>query len=245
MKEEVKLPQRKWLKLVRLFPLFAVAISSSVCANPLEIALTEHIQEEITQYQQRLEFTVLRQTIKLNVAGSANEQECDQWQFERPKSEQPPLGRVSYRIKCLNPNWTGRAIAEVSVWAQVVVANRAIERAEVIKAEDVTLTEQDLANISRTPLFAIEDATGRSCKRRIRKGDLVSPFLLDSPQLISRGDLVVLLITVDGFSASTQGTALEDARVGQRVKVENSNSGKVVEGVVLASGQVLVDFIGK
>ncbi|MCH1929388.1 flagellar basal body P-ring formation chaperone FlgA [Shewanella sp. A25] len=214
-------------------------------ASTLDEALTQYIQTEIAQYQQLLGFVIQEQSIKLNVAGSAKNQLCDEWQFDRPKSDQPPLGRISYRIKCLAPsNWTGRAVAEISLWTDVVVANRAIDKDENLTADAITLASQDLANINRQPLFSLDEAIGRSAKRRIRNGDIISPFLLNSPQLINRGDLVVIQINIDGFSASTQGTALSDARVGERVKVQNTSSGKIVEGVVLASGQVLVDFIG-
>ena len=70
------------------------------------------------------------------------------------------------------------------------------------------------------------------------QGDAIRWSLLENPELVKRGDLITLLVRSHGFTASTKGTALESGKKGQRIKVSNASSTKVVEGIVIESGVV-------
>nr|WP_283166170.1 flagellar basal body P-ring formation chaperone FlgA [Shewanella fodinae] len=234
------LRKRYWL----LFPLLLVPPAQATSA--LAAALQQHVEKELTQYGQRLGIRSQKQQIELHFSGGAEQQSCSQWRFERPQATEPPLGRLSYRIECLAPvTWTGRATAEVKYWAKVVVAAAPVAKDTQLSQSVLKLQLQELGSLSRTPLFHLNDAIGQVTKRRLNRGAVVSPFLLENPYVISRGDLVTMRITINGFAAVTKGTALEDARKGERLKVQNNSSGKVLQGVAEGSGLVEIDFTAK
>ncbi|MCH1918980.1 flagellar basal body P-ring formation chaperone FlgA [Shewanella sp. A3A] len=141
--------------------------------------------------------------------------------------------------------WTSRAIAEVHLWAKVVIAAKTLERDTQIRAGDIKLAPFDLAKLNDAALFHAADVLNKIVRRRIQAGQSILSFQLESPELVKRGDMVTLLVKIEGFSASTRGTALEDGKLNERVKVKNNSSEKVLEGTVLGDGQVLVDFIGQ
>nr|WP_283104938.1 flagellar basal body P-ring formation chaperone FlgA [Shewanella dokdonensis] len=239
---EVFFPLRKRLWL--LFPLLLALPTQA--ASTLAAALQQQVAKELAQYAKQLGVSGQKQQIELHFAGNAEQQPCTRWRFERPQPTEPPLGRLSYRIECLAPvTWTGRATAEVKFWTKVVVAAKAVGRDTKLNKSILTLRTQELGSLNRTPLFHVNDAIGKVTRRRLNRGDVISPFLLENPYIISRGDLVTLRITINTFSAVTQGTALEDARQGERIKVQNNSSGKVLQGVAQQQGLVKIDFTTK
>ena len=68
---------------------------------------------------------------------------------------------------------------------------------------------------------------------------MLVPAALEHPELIERGALVTLVSGGGSVSVRSEGVALEGGRLNQRVRVR-SPSGRVVEGVVEASGEVRV-----
>jgi len=59
--------------------------------------------------------------------------------------------------------------------------------------------------------------------------------------VIRRGDAVDLAYRGDGFSVSTQATAIEDGRMGGRVRVKSPTSPAVLTTLVKAPGSVAID----
>lgn len=86
--------------------------------------------------------------------------------------------------------------------------------------------------------MTMDEILGMAVKRRIQQGHAISWSLLESPEIVKRGDIVTLLIRANGFSASAQGKAMENGIKGQQIKVENNSSGKIIEGIVIESGVV-------
>ena len=66
--------------------------------------------------------------------------------------------------------------------------------------------------------------------------------MLTAPDLIKRGDEVVILAQKDGVSASMKGIALEDGSQGKKIRIQNSISGKEIRARVSGPGQVMTDF---
>ena len=60
--------------------------------------------------------------------------------------------------------------------------------------------------------------------------------------LVRRGQRVTVLAQGRGIQVRTNGKALGDAAKGERVRVENTTSRRVVEGVAIADGVVRVNL---
>jgi flagella basal body P-ring formation protein FlgA len=63
---------------------------------------------------------------------------------------------------------------------------------------------------------------------------------LKQEQVVRRGEQIILVATAGTMEVRMNGTALDDAGVGEKVKVKNSSSQRVVEGIVHAPGIVKV-----
>jgi flagella basal body P-ring formation protein FlgA len=76
-------------------------------------------------------------------------------------------------------------------------------------------------------------------KRTVPAGTVLAPAALVYPELIARGALVTLVSGSGAIRVKSEGVALAGARVKERVRVRSA-SGRIVEGVVEASGEVRV-----
>jgi flagella basal body P-ring formation protein FlgA len=71
-------------------------------------------------------------------------------------------------------------------------------------------------------------------------GAVISPSALKSMKVVARGQVITLLAKAGTMEVRMSGKALASAALGQRVKVKNLSSKRVVEGVVESPGVVKV-----
>jgi flagellar basal body P-ring formation protein FlgA len=128
-----------------------------------------------------------------------------------------------------------RVIEQVTV----VVARRTLTAGAVLTAEDVETRTQASTSLPSGFLSNPEAAIGLTVRRSVPAGTLLAPAALVYPELIERGSLVTIVSGRGTVHVRSEGVALEGARVKERVRVR-SPSGRVVEGVVEASGEVRV-----
>jgi flagella basal body P-ring formation protein FlgA len=122
--------------------------------------------------------------------------------------------------------------------ARVLVATRALARDAVLRPEDVTLAERDPDRLPQGYVTTPAEVAGMRLRRAVPAGSVVTPAMLVAVPLISSGQQVTLEAGGDDMHIRMAGEALADAGLGQRVRVRNLSSERVVEGIV-RSAQVV------
>ncbi len=79
---------------------------------------------------------------------------------------------------------------------------------------------------------------GRELRRDIGEGELLRARDVMPPRLVARGSLVTLRIQTPVLSITAQGKAEQDGTEGETIRVTNTQSNRIVEGIVVASGLV-------
>lgn len=156
-----------------------------------------------------------------------------------PRDSSGTGGNISVQVKCQTQGgWTLHIPAQVSVFRSIPVAMRDLARGEQISASDIQWETINISLLRQSYLLETKEIIGLEVKRNIGLG---SPFLsasLDAPKVIYRGETVDLESSVGGINVSASGTALTDGRLGQKIRVRNNQSDRVVTGTVVASGKV-------
>ncbi len=134
--------------------------------------------------------------------------------------------------------WTGR----ISVFENVVVAARTLDRDQLITADDVTLRQTDLSQLHTEPLRSLDGLAGKRVIRRIPEGNLVRHEDLDRPLLVQRGDRVFLKAQTAMIEVTATGVALDDGSLGDAVRVRNLSSKREIVGLVAGPHWVKVVF---
>jgi flagella basal body P-ring formation protein FlgA len=151
------------------------------------------------------------------------------------------LGPVSVAVKCNTPvPWTVHVRATVTTTIEMPVLAYAVNRGDIIGQNDIEWREQE---VSRDLVGYVTDELkiiGKEARKHLRSGNPLRSSDLVSPQIIERGQTVDLVARSSGLLVNMQGKALANGAEGDRLIVQNTSSGKRVEGLVMASGTVLI-----
>ena len=171
---------------------------------------------------------------------------CDQplEGFLRPGTKVAATTIVGVRCSGSSP-WKIYVPVSVVVTAPVLVAKQALSRGQPLTSDDFVLEERD---VSRSVSGYISDprvVVGQKLKVSLLAGRALTPAMLTSQAAIRRGQSVTLVANGGGIGVSMAGKALTDGGIGQRIRVENLNSGRVVEGIVRSREHVEVLIPGQ
>jgi flagella basal body P-ring formation protein FlgA len=148
--------------------------------------------------------------------------------------------RLPVRVSCRSPSWTMHVPVEIRRRHSVLVLRRAVARGEQIAAADVNVQTRPLPGLGSPYLASPDQLAGRLARRPLAEGTPVPADALSAALLIHRGQAVTLLANANGFEVRAPGRAMADAVAQQRVRVQNLNSLKIVEGVADNGGVVRV-----
>jgi flagellar basal body P-ring formation protein FlgA len=140
--------------------------------------------------------------------------------------------------------FAGASFAQVRLFGsafattQVVTLTRALNRGEVIKADDVSLQRLPRSRVAADAITSPDQAIGRalrngaSVERALRAADLMKP------ELVARGEFVTITYEVPGVLLSVRGKANESGAQGDVIDVINPQSNRTLRATVSGRGHV-------
>jgi flagellar basal body P-ring formation protein FlgA len=151
-------------------------------------------------------------------------------------------GAGTVAVSCQGPEpWRLFVPVRVTEQLPVVVLRRSVQPGEVLAADDVEVRQQASATLPVDYVSKPEQVIGQTVRRSQPAGAVLLPSAVEQPIGVERGALVTLLAAAASIEVKGEGVALEPGRLKERVRVRSA-SGRVVEGVVEAPGQVRVGF---
>lgn len=151
------------------------------------------------------------------------------------------IGNQTIGVKCNSPvTWTVYVPVKVKVLQAVVVAVKPLEANRVITSADVKLQQWDIGTLRQGYINNIRKIVGQELKYPVALGTVIKPKSLRAQNLVHRGESIMLVASAGKMEVRMSGTALSDASLGQRIRVKNSSSKRIVEGIVDAPGIVKV-----
>lgn len=149
----------------------------------------------------------------------------------RPGARIGPRTVVSVSCEGNRP-WRLFVPVEVTVRSRVWTARHPLPRGHLLTAEDLVADERDVSRMNSGYVSDIDRLLGQRLRSSVLSGRALTLQLVEADKLIRRGQSVTLAANAGGVEIRMSGTALVDGAMGQRIRVENVNSGRVVEGIV-------------
>jgi flagella basal body P-ring formation protein FlgA len=150
-----------------------------------------------------------------------------------PNAGTATQSRQTVGIRCQGPvGWTVYLQVEVQAAGTVVVLARSLARGERIAASDLQVREQRVDHLRQGWFSSVDSVLGRRMLRPLNAGSVLTPSLVDRARDIEKGQRVELRAAGSGINVGMPGEALSDASRGDRVRVRNLSSDRIVEGVV-------------
>lgn len=132
--------------------------------------------------------------------------------------------------------------AVIAVSSQVVMVTKPLGRHQPIGAEDVELVTVDLAKVPSQAIKKMAAAVGMRTKRRIFPKTILRRDYVEAPYVVQRGDLVQMVVSTASLNLTAQGITKERGRRGERIRVANIDSKRVVYATVVDASTVEVQF---
>lgn len=128
--------------------------------------------------------------------------------------------------------WKVYVPVSIVTTAVVAVAARHLPPGSAVTADSIRFERRDVTRNRKGYYTALAAVEGFRVSRPVMAGQVLAPDALAADNVIRRGQTVTLTVANAGLRINMSGKALADGAIGQRIKVENSSSGRVVEGVV-------------
>jgi len=151
-------------------------------------------------------------------------------------------GSVSLLVSCKQTDkpWKIYIQANVRAFKNIIVAKSTIIRGEQITANSISRQRTDITNMNGNYLTENRQVIGMKSRQTIQRGQRIKPFQLVKSRLIKRGEQVTILAETNGISVRMRGKALNDAINGGRVRVMNTRSKRIIEGIAIRPGIVQI-----
>lgn len=167
-----------------------------------------------------------------------------------------PLTTLPSRITGAPAIWRGHVRysgnRRFDVWARVrihvpcmhVVATEPLPSATPIAGNQIHAEACD-GIPDRNAVLSTDEVIGRVPRRHIPAGGRVLRPILDRAMDVARGELVRVEVRTGAARIEMEGKAETAGRVGDRIPIRNSSSGRVFRGLVTAPGRVVLNGGGE
>ncbi|NKN33182.1 flagellar basal body P-ring formation chaperone FlgA [Marichromatium bheemlicum] len=185
---------------------------------------TDEVEVEVGQLDARLRLARCARTPSASLAPGAR-----------------TVGATTVNLRCTEPvPWSIFVPARVERYAQVLVVARPITRQQRLQAKDLRRERQALSSLSGGYFKELDAVIGMEARRALTPGQVLTSAHVAPRKLVERGQLVTIYSGSGGLMVRMSGEALEDGTAGQRIRVRNRSSRRIVEGYVEPSGHIHV-----
>lgn len=151
------------------------------------------------------------------------------------------VGKTTVGVRCQSPRpWALYVPARVDLYQTVYQTAGNLPRGHIIRADDIAPIKQNLTRLHRGYFSEKDQLIGKETRRRLQQGQVITPNQVKAPLLVKRGEQVELIAQSQLFSVRMNGKALMDGARGDRIRVKNLSSDRIIEGTVTQPGQVMV-----
>ena len=218
------------------FIFFAQAHAESPSANKMLTAWREKIEEKILEQEPELSRAII------DINSPSNEElenlSPEEWTLDQfsltPKSKQFQGLLISSSADKRPLPVKGRA----EIWVRIPTLSQSLPARAFIKAENIQLTEIPFSRITANTIRDENKLIGKILTRSIMALSALRQQDVKEPILVSRKNLVDVVYQTDHVELRLQAIALEDGKLGDNIRVQNTNSQKIIVGRIAADSTI-------
>jgi flagella basal body P-ring formation protein FlgA len=132
--------------------------------------------------------------------------------------------------------------ATIEVWSDVIVAAKPLGRNQPVSPGSIKVVRMNLSRAPANAILSKEQVVGMRVNRSIAANSILRSDQIEIPPVVKRGDLVQVLAQSKGMKISVKGVAKQNGGVGERIRVQNMRSKRIIYAQVLDDQTVQVDF---
>jgi flagella basal body P-ring formation protein FlgA len=152
---------------------------------------------------------------------------------------------VQLIVPASGPALINRTVAgSVHETVQLPVLARSVAPGEVIQQGDLDWMAVRIDRVAGNAVSDPKQLVGMTARRPLRANQMLRMSDIAMAPSIHRGSMITLMVQTENMTLTAQGRALEDAAIGQPIRVINTMSNKTLTGVVKDPTTVVIPVTG-
>lgn len=225
----------KWICLI-IIGLILTAASNGFCNSEFKKLLSENI----------INFYNLEE-YDIEVEIRSNRFDVGQLDFDslsiNPMTNSKPRGLLSFKVVLFNEGQnikSGQIRVKIAYFENVLIAADRIGRHQVINQENCLSKRMEITSLTSRPLTSESSLADLWSKRDIRKGQILSSGSIEKIPTILSGQGVSILYKSAVLEISAKGKALESGYIGEKIRIKNEQSKKILTGTIIDGETVVI-----
>ncbi len=149
-------------------------------------------------------------------------------------------GRHTVKIFCQDPKWKFYASVIINGTLPAVISTQGIMKNAVITESMVQQVWQNAQRVNPRRLIHLKTVIGMRAKRPIPPQKVLTIKDVVPPYLVKAKNEVEIMTKLGSISIKAKGIALKSGVYGEQIPVKNSQSGRVIKGIVIGRNLVEV-----
>ena len=153
--------------------------------------------------------------------------------------KQTLFGNVTVLVQCNSEDWQIYVPVNVQQTLPQVIATTHLGRGALLSAANIKVAMIENRFQRGVSFTDPQQIIGSKVKRTVKAGDVIQA---NDICLVCRNDSVLIRASQTGLAIVTTGKALSDGAIGDEIRVQNSKSKRIIDGVITAVGEVSVKY---
>jgi flagellar basal body P-ring formation protein FlgA len=140
-------------------------------------------------------------------------------------------GRTSIGVRCnAEKKWSISTSVVIKVYENVIVLSRPVQRGDMITRQHLVTEKREVSKLRGDFITQAEQVENKQAARQLSAGAILGLRSFIEPRLVKRSDKVIITSMQPAFAIRMNGVAMMDGSKGQRIRVKNENSGRIISG---------------
>jgi flagella basal body P-ring formation protein FlgA len=213
-------------------------------AEPGEQSLESKIQQKIgskifTDESQKVRLQFNSRDKLYHIANNSYSKTVEDVQIEEGKNNFKAIIKLSGDNS--EQEFTRSLKGKFILYQTIAVPNRDIKKGELISEDDLSYISVYSSQVQNSTIVRKEDVKDKEAKLNLKAGKILQNTQFKDKPLVRAGGKVTLEYANKNISLKASGVALGDGARGEKIRVRNSSSNKIVNGIVQERGVVKVE----
>lgn len=126
------------------------------------------------------------------------------------------------------------------LFKEVLVLKNMIAKSQPIQRDDLFRKKIEITNYDIVPISTYKEIIGKKLKANLGAGSPLFESSFQEENFVAKGDNVEVLAQVGNIIIRAQGTALQDGKKGEKIRVERDGAKKIIQCEIIERNKVVV-----
>lgn len=152
-------------------------------------------------------------------------------------------GMSTVVVRCNDAKpWSLYVPVRIKNFKKVAVLKHAVTRHTLLTDEVISFEKMNINRLSSGYFESIEQLKGKILTQNLSKGAVLTNHHIKSAIAINRGQSVTLIARNSAIEVRAEGKAMSKGAIGERIKVKNMKTKRIVEGVIIDKHLISVNL---